>query len=106
MVHAAVKGTDFLAGADDIELTLAEPVGSSFPAGASVEVKIECSITYGNEMEGTSSLMRMVDGGASVLIGELGNLRFSYWNEMGHETNQLQLVRRIVLEIQSSHSLA
>lgn len=84
------------------ELTLAEPVGSSFPAGSSVEVQNRVLYYVRHEKEGTSSLMRMVDGGASVLIGELDNLRFSYWNEMGYETNQLQLVRRIVLEIQSN----
>ncbi|NJL16415.1 MAG: hypothetical protein HC938_03680 [Nitrospira sp.] len=55
--------------------------------------------------DGTSNLMRMVDGGASVLIGELGDLEFSYWNDMGQETIQPSRVRRVVLKINSSQPL-
>ena len=87
------------------QLTLVEPVGSSFPVGASVEVQNKVFYYVKRDKEGTSNLMRMVDGGASVLIGELDGLRFSYWSEMGQETNQPQLVKRIVLEIESNQRL-
>jgi hypothetical protein len=92
-------------GGQRYQLTLAEPVGASFPTGAAIEVHNRVLYYVKHEKEDTSNLMRMVDGGASELIGELDDLRFSYWDEMGQETNQLQLVRRVVLEIQSNQSL-
>jgi len=54
---------------------------------------------------GPVNLMRMVDGGASLLIGDLDNLHFTYWDEHGHITQQPFLVKRVVLEIESNHSL-
>lgn len=89
-------------GGQRYQLTLVEPVGLPFPAGSSVEVQNRVHYYARHEKEGTSNLMRMVDGGASVLVGELDDLRFSYWSEMGQKTNQPQLVRRIVLEIESN----
>ncbi len=92
-------------GGQRYQLTLAEPVGSSFSAGSSVEVQNRVLYYVRHDKDGTSNLMRMVDGGASVLIGELDDLRLSYWNETGQETNQRLQVRRIVLEIQSNQPL-
>ncbi|UVT15683.1 MAG: hypothetical protein H8K04_18070 [Nitrospira sp.] len=92
-------------GGQRYQLALAEPVGVSFPAGAAVEVHNRVLYYVKHEKEGTSNLMRMVDGGASTLIGELDDVRFSYWSEMGQETNQPSQVKRIVLEIQSNQSL-
>jgi hypothetical protein len=54
---------------------------------------------------GTVNLMRVVDGGANTLIGDLEDLHFSYWDEHGHVTQQPSLVKRVVLEIESNHSL-
>jgi len=83
------------------QLTLSEPVGLSFPAGASVEVQNRV-VYYAKAADGgTEKLMRMIDGGASVLIGELKSLHFSYWDEQGHVTQQPSQVRRVVLEINS-----
>lgn len=87
------------------QLTLAEPVGMSFPEGASVQVSNRVKYYVKRNEDGTLSLMRMVDGGAGVLIGELGDLRFSYWNDMGQGTTQPAQVKRVVLEIHSSHPL-
>jgi hypothetical protein len=47
----------------------------------------------------------MVDGGANILNGDLEDLHFSYWDEHGHVTQQPSLVKRVVLEIDSHHSL-
>lgn len=87
------------------QLTLGEPVGMSFPKGASVQVNNRVKYYVKGNEDGTSNLMRMIDGGASVLIGELGDLQFSYWNDMGQETTQASHVKRVVLVIHSSQPL-
>lgn len=87
------------------QLTLAEPVGISFAEGASLQVINRVKYYVKDNEDGTSNLMRMVDGGASVLIGDLDKLRFSYWTDMGQETTQPSLVRRVILEIHSDQPL-
>jgi hypothetical protein len=87
------------------QLTLTEPVASSFPAGAFVEVNNRVGYYTKRNENGTVNLMRVVDGGANTLIGDLEGLHFSYWDEHGHVTQQSSLVKRVVLEIESNHSL-
>lgn len=87
------------------QLTLAEPLEAAFSEGASVQVNNRVKYYVKSNEDGTSNLMRMVDGGASVLIGELGDLEFSYWNDMGQGTIQPSRVRRVVLKINSSQPL-
>lgn len=84
------------------QLTLTEPVALSFPAGASVEVSNRVVYYTKRDEDGTMKLMRMVDGGANSLIGDLEDLHFSYWDEHGHATQQPSLVKRVVLEIASN----
>ncbi|MGC4097552.1 MAG: hypothetical protein QM706_10580 [Nitrospira sp.] len=86
------------------QLTVAEPVNASFPAGASIEVKNQVVYYTKRDETGTVKLMRMVDGGANMLIGDLGSLHFSYWDEHGHVTRQPLFVKRVMLEIESHHS--
>jgi len=86
------------------QLTLAEPVGLTLPSGASVEVKNKVIYYTKRDELGVLRLMRMVDGGASVLIGELEDAHFSYRDEYGRPTFQLSLVKRVVVEIQPSRS--
>lgn len=87
------------------QLTLTEPVTLSFPTGSSVEVSNRVVYYTKRDENGPVKLMRMVDGGASLLIGDLDNLHFTYWDEQGHITQQPSLVKRVVLEIESNHSL-
>ncbi|MDH4251863.1 MAG: hypothetical protein OEV27_11800 [Nitrospira sp.] len=87
------------------QLTLTEQVASSFPAGASVEVNNRVGYYTKRNENGTVNLMRVVDGGANTLIGDLEGLHFSYWDEQGHVTQQPSLVKRVVLEIESNQSL-
>lgn len=87
------------------QLTLTEPVASSFPAGAFVEVNNRVGYYTKRNENGTVNLMRMVDGGANTLIGDVEDLHFSYWDEQGHVTQQPSLVKRVVLEIESHHFL-
>jgi len=45
--------------------------------------------------------MRMVDGGASTLIGGIGDIGFSYRDSSGRATWIPAQVKRVVVEIQS-----
>lgn len=85
------------------QLALTEPVQSIFPSGASVEVTNRVVYyTKRDEQDGVN-LMRMVDGGASILAGELKKARFSYRDEYGHVAQTPSDVRRVVVEIEPSH---
>ena len=87
------------------QLTLAEPVGVSFPSGSSVEVSNQVIYYAKSGGKGTHKLMRMVDGGASVLIDDLEDLYLSYRDENGQRTQQPLQVKRVVLHIGSSRIL-
>lgn len=84
------------------QVILTEPVALAFPAGASVEVKNRVDYYTKRDENGTVKLMRMIDGGANTLIGDLETLHFSYWDEHGHVTQQPSFVNRVVLEIKSN----
>jgi len=81
------------------QLTLLEPLETIFPAGAAVEVRNRVVYYAKRDENGTAQLMRMVDGGASVMIGGLTNFQLSYWDEMGKRTDAISHVKRIVLEL-------
>jgi hypothetical protein len=85
------------------QLALAEPVGSALPTGASVEVTNQVVYYVKRDENGTLKLMRMVDGGASTLIGGLESARFSYRDARGHTTSVPGLVTRVVVEIETVH---
>ncbi len=87
------------------QLTLVEPVETSFPNGAALQVINRVKYYVKENQNGTSNLMRMVDGGAGVLIGELGDLKISYWNDLGQRTTESSEVTRVVLKIHSSQPL-
>jgi hypothetical protein len=86
------------------QLSLAEPLGLALPAGASIEIRNRVFYYTKRDEQGILRLMRMVDGGANVLIGELDSARFSYRDEHGHATSLPSQVKRVVVEIESSHS--
>lgn len=86
-------------------LTLVDPIQSSFPEGASVQIRNRVVYYVKRQEAGQSNLMRMVDGGASVLIDGLDDLRFLYRNDLGQSTAQAALVRRVILEINSDQPL-
>lgn len=86
------------------QLALAEPVESAFPTGASIEVKNRVFYYTRRDELGSLRLMRMVDGGASTLIGDLKAVRFSYRDDRGYATSVPSHVKRVVIEIESSRS--
>jgi hypothetical protein len=102
--HQACETHRLSRSGQQYQLTLTEPVASSFPAGASVEVKNQVAYYTKRDEDGAAKLMRMIDGGANTLIGDLEELHFSYWDEHGQIARQPSLVKRIVLEIESNHS--
>jgi hypothetical protein len=102
-VHQVCEAHRLSRSGQQHQLTLAEPFALSFPSGASVEVNNQVLYYAKRDENGTVKLMRMVDGGANVLIGDLEDLHFSYWDEHGHVTQQASLVKRVVLEIKSNH---
>lgn len=85
-------------------LTLAEPVESMFPAGASVEVRNHVVYYTKQDERGLLRLMRMVDGGASTLVGGLESIRFAYRDDRGRATAEPSQVKRVVVKIESNHS--
>lgn len=83
------------------QLVLEEPAGSMFPSGASLEVRNRVRYYTRRDESGMVRLMRMVDGGASTLIGGMGDICFSYRDSRGHATSVPGQVRRVVVEIES-----
>jgi prepilin-type N-terminal cleavage/methylation domain-containing protein len=84
------------------QLTLLEPLESSFSTGAAVEVRNRVLYYVKRDEDETLQLMRMVDGGASVLIGRLQAVGLSYWDATGKRTDTIANVKRVGLEIQSN----
>lgn len=83
------------------QLILVEPIESAFSSGAAVEIRNRVVYYAKRDESGTLQLMRMVDGGASVMIGHLLDVQLSYWDETGRKTNAISQVKRVVLEIHS-----
>jgi hypothetical protein len=83
------------------QLTLTEPVGVMFAQGASVEVTNRVSYYAKPDSGGVLRLMRMIDGGANALIGDLKDVRFSYWDEHGHPAQGPSMTKRVVVEMTS-----
>lgn len=80
-------------------LTLVEPIAYAIPAGASVSVMNRLRYYSRTDERGSLRLLRQIDGGASVLIGNIEGVTLSYWNEQGMRTTHPALVRRIIIEI-------
>lgn len=87
------------------QLVLAEPANSAFPIGASLEVRNRVRYYTKPDDSGTVRLMRMVDGGASTLIGGIGGICFSYRDSRGLVTSVPAQVKRVVVEIQSERQV-
>lgn len=85
------------------QLTLSEPVGQTIAAGAAVEVRNRVAYYTKPEEDGAIKLMRMVDGGANTLTGDLELVRFSYWDERGRATLVPAQIKGVVVEITRRH---
>lgn len=83
-------------------LELSEPLSSSFPAGSSVEVMNRVAYYTRAGDAGTLRLMRMIDGGAGTLIGDLQSVRWSYWDDRGRVAVDMSGIARVVVTIEST----
>ncbi len=81
------------------QLLLSGPVGGAYPAGASVEVRNR--VTYYTRVDDRDrmQLMRQIDGGAGVLIGDLQSVRLSYWDEWGQAGAGIGRIIRVAVEL-------
>ena len=81
------------------QLQLSGPVGGAYPAGASVEGRNR--VTYYTRIDDRdrTQLMRQVDGGAGVLIGDLQAVRLSYWDEWGKAGAGIGRIIRVAVEL-------
>ena len=80
------------------QLTLVDQLQEEFPAGSSVELINRVSYYIREDGRNGMSLMRMVDGGANVLIGGLEAVRFSYRDRKGRVASMPSEVARIIVE--------
>jgi len=98
----AVELCEILALARDGQrslLTLIAPLTHPVPVGASLSMVNRVRYYTRRDDRGFMQLMRMVDGGASVLAGDIQDARFSYWDERGQMTTDLRQITRIVVDV-------
>ena len=83
-------------------LTIRQPLTRAIPSGAFVSLLNHVHYYSRRDGQGVLRLLRQVDGGASVLVGDIREVRFSYWDENGQVSTQPPLVRLIVVEVMMS----
>lgn len=80
-------------------LTVIAPLTQTVPVGASLSMVNRVRYYMRRDDQGFMQLMRMVDGGASVLASDIQHVRFSYWDEQGQVTTNLQQITRVVIDV-------
>jgi hypothetical protein len=83
-------------------LTMTQPLTVAIPSGASVSLLNRVRYYSRPDDKGILRLLRQVDGGASVLVGDIREARFSYRDEMGQAVTQPALVKLVVVEVTMS----
>ncbi len=83
-------------------LTVAQPLARAIPSGALVTLQNRVRYYSRRDDQGVLRLLRQVDGGASVLVKDIREARFSYWDENGQAVTQPALVRLVVVEVMMS----
>ena len=84
-------------------LTMTQPLTVAIPSGASVSLLNRVRYYSRRDEQGVLRLLRQVDGGASVLVGDIREARFSYWDEMGQAVTEPALVKLVVVEVTMSN---
>jgi hypothetical protein len=80
-------------------LTVIAPLTRTIPAGASLSMRNRVRYYTRRDDQGLIRLMRMVDGGASLLVDDIQDVRFSYWDERGQMTTSPQQIARVVIDV-------
>jgi len=83
-------------------LTVTQPLTRAIPSGAFVSLLNHVRYYSRRDDRGVLRLLRQVDGGASVLVGDIREARFSYWDENGQAVTQPSLVKLVVVEVMMS----
>lgn len=84
-------------------LTVTQPLTGAIPSGAAVSILNHVRYYSRRDDQGVLRLLRQVDGGASVLVRDIQEVRFSYWDENGQAVTQPAFVKRVVVEVMLSH---
>lgn len=80
-------------------LTVTQPIPLTIPAGAFVSIRNRVRYYSRRDDKGVPRFLRQVDGGASVLVGDVQVVKFSYWNAEGQRATASTSVGRIVVEV-------
>jgi hypothetical protein len=83
-------------------LTVTQPLTRAIPSGAAVSILNHVRYYSRRDDQGVLRFLRQVDGGASVLVGDIREARFSYWDEMGQAVTHPAFVKRVVVEVMLS----
>ncbi len=83
-------------------LTLTQPLTRVIPSGAFVFLLNHVRYYSRRDDHGVLRLLRQVDGGASVMVGDIREVRFSYWDENGQAATQPAFVKFVVVEVKMS----
>jgi len=87
------------------QLILEEPVNETFPPGASVELTNRVVYYTKPNEKGAMSVMRMVDGGANVLIGDLDGVTFAYRDTRGNMVDVPSKIARVLIDLMPRNTL-
>ena len=80
-------------------LTVTQPLTRVIPSGAFVFLLNRVRYYSRRDDQGVLRLLRQVDGGASVLVRDIREARFSYWDENGQAVTLPALVKLVVIEV-------
>jgi hypothetical protein len=80
-------------------LTVTQPLTRAIPAGASVSLLNRVRYYSRRDEQAVLRLLRQVDGGANVLVGNIQDARFTYWDDQGRTTTSPALIRRVVVDV-------
>jgi Tfp pilus assembly protein PilV len=83
-------------------LTVTQPLTRAIPSGAFVSLLNHIRYYSRRDARNVLRLLRQVDGGASVLVGDIREARFSYWDENGQTVREPAKVRLVVVEVMVS----
>jgi hypothetical protein len=83
-------------------LTVTQPLTRMIPSGAYVFLLNHVRYYSRRDDQGVLRLLRQVDGGASVMVGDIREARFSYWDENGQAVTQPAFVKLVVVEVMMS----
>ncbi len=84
-------------------LTVAQPLTRLIPAGAYVSLRNRVRYYSRRDDRAVLRLLRQVDGGASVLVEDIQDARFTYWDEEGRSTTMRERIKRVVVEVAIPH---